>query len=60
MIFRYVQMLYLSERFFSYYVDDCGDFIDYLLGRELDVVREGLLRLVAADEHLLEFGIQYG
>ena len=53
-------MLYLSERFFSYYVDDCGDFIDYLLGRELDVVREGLLRLVAADEHLLEFGIQYG
>lgn len=34
-----------------------GDFIGYLLGGELDVVHEGLLRLVAADVHHLENGV---
>lgn len=34
-----------------------GDFIGYLLGGELDVVHEGLLRLVTADVHHLENGV---
>lgn len=34
-----------------------GDFIGYLLGGELDIVHEGLLRLVAADMHHLKNGV---
>lgn len=33
------------------------DFVGYLLGGELDVVHEGLLRLVSADVHHLEDGV---
>lgn len=51
-----MQILCLSEHFFFCSVDDGGDFVGYLLGGELDVVPEGLLRLVATDEHHLNDG----